>query len=310
MIYEYAIEPNLAVQWARDRSEYRIAYKKFGLGKPRIMSEFPNFKNWRKQFREFAANASDFELERITAIFSILTEKLVHRNSDGYDGTKSWLENAETENGRYEFQAILALENPRGHQNVIRSLPLDINPDPKWDVARTSTPERTAAELGKAVSAMLINCKAVIFVDPYFRANKYECREPLKVFLNECVALFNSPQELRVEIHASADYDNAPSTQQYHQECSQTNLVACIPHGMHVNFKRWPKKNNGEKLHNRYILTDLGGVEFGIGLNQGEQGETDDVTLMERPQYEFRWSQYASITPAFDLAETPITITR
>jgi len=308
MIYEYAIEPKLAVEWAKDRSEFRIAYKKFGLGKQRIMSEFPSLKNWRKHFGRATTGASDSELERITAIFSILTEKMVQRNSSGYDGTKIWLENAEIENDRHEFQAILALDNPRVHNNVLKSLPLDIIPNAKWDVGRTSTPERNATEMAKAVSAMLRNCKTAIFVDPYFRANRFECREPIKAFLKECVSSFNSPQQLRVEIHASANYDNAPSTQQYHQECGHAIMTTCIPNGMRVTFKRWTKRIGGEKLHNRYILTDLGGVEFGIGLDQGESGETDDVTLMERAQYELRWNQYVSENPAFDLAEQPLTI--
>lgn len=51
-------------------------------------------------------------------------------------------------------------------------------------------------------------------------------------------------------------------------------------------------------LHNRYILTDLGGVAFGIGLDDGKKGETDDITLMNRDLYELRWSQYGGDPPS------------
>ncbi len=51
MIYEYGIEPALAVAWAKNQSEFEYYYEKFGLGRSKIMSEFPKFKNWRKQFK-------------------------------------------------------------------------------------------------------------------------------------------------------------------------------------------------------------------------------------------------------------------
>lgn len=74
MIYEFAIEPALAVAWAKHRNEFEYYYEKFGLGQPKIMSEFPKFKNWRRQFKRAAAGAQDFELQRITALFNLLIE--------------------------------------------------------------------------------------------------------------------------------------------------------------------------------------------------------------------------------------------
>ena len=42
-----------------------------------------------------------------------------------------------------------------------------------------------------------------------------------------------------------------------------------------MKVRRLKQKQDGEKLHNRYILTDLGGVTFGTGLDEGKKGETD-----------------------------------
>ena len=59
---------------------------------------------------------------------------------------------------------------------------------------------------------------------------------------------------------------------------------------MRVLVRRLSEKPRGEKLHNRYILTDLGGVFFGIGLDDGDEGATDDVTLLDRDPYVVRLS--------------------
>ena len=82
-----------------------------------------------------------------------------------------------------------------------------------------------------------------------------------------------------------------------------------FPGGTHVLVRRLSEKPRGEKLHNRYILTDLGGVSFGIGLDDGDEGATDDVTLLDRDPYVVRWSQYGGIPPAgFEQGERPVEI--
>ena len=80
-------------------------------------------------------------------------------------------------------------------------------------------------------------------------------------------------------------------------------LRRCVPEGMRVVIRRLTQKPDGERLHNRYILTDLGGVAFGVGLDDGGAGETDDLTLLERAVYELRWGQYGGNPPTEFLQE-------
>jgi hypothetical protein len=103
-----------------------------------------------------------------------------------------------------------------------------------------------------------------------------------------------------VEVHVSADYEKALSQDEYVKEC-QSKLPQLIPTGLNVEFKRWKQRQGYEKLHNRYILTNLGGVSFGVGLNTGEEGESDDLTLLARDQYMKRWEQYARENGEFEL---------
>jgi hypothetical protein len=85
-------------------------------------------------------------------------------------------------------------------------------------------------------------------------------------------------------------------------------MAARLPAGFTIEFVRWTQKSGGEKLHNRYVLTDLGGVALGMGLDTGDTGETDDLLLLPRAQYEHRWSQYVANDGAFDCADTPATV--
>jgi hypothetical protein len=76
---------------------------------------------------------------------------------------------------------------------------------------------------------------------------------------------------------------------------------------------QWRENQKGEKLHNRFILTDIGGVSFGVGLDDsdGADGQTDDIQLLNEETYNLRFAQYAGSAPAFDLvAEMTIEGTR
>jgi hypothetical protein len=64
----------------------------------------------------------------------------------------------------------------------------------------------------------------------------------------------------------------------------------------------------GDRLHNRYVLTDLGGVTLGIGLDAGNEGETDDLVLLSRAQYTHRWSQYVGNDGTLERVDAPKTV--
>lgn len=306
MIYEYAIEPAVVVEWAKKRKSCRIIIDNFGLGKPRLMADFPKLKNWRKQFRHAAGSINDMAKCRLEELFMHLTEKRVQRNSYDYDGNNSWLENTEKENKRRPFRAILVVENPTRNDHVLQNNLLGDWPDEKWSASRGITVPRKAEEMAAAISSMLQNSEEVKFIDPYFRPSP-KWLEPLTAFLKNCVESIPSPGGKKIEIHTTCDPEKRPSFACFKEECRK--MPKDLPKGITITFKVWKQREGGEKLHNRYVLTDIGGVSFGTGLDQGKEGETDDITLLNRDQYVRRWQQYASDTPAFDLAAKPFQVT-
>ena len=108
-------------------------------------------------------------------------------------------------------------------------------------------------------------------------------------------------------MHTSLKYENAPTAGFFLSECEK-RLPRCVPNGVRLSIRVQSQKTGGEQLHNRYILTDVGGLTFGTGLDDGPEGETDDVSLMDRPQYELRWSQHATEPMAFEVTEVQVEI--
>ncbi|HHC24451.1 MAG TPA: hypothetical protein ENK58_03410 [Desulfobacterales bacterium] len=298
MVYEYAVEPEVVAAWGKTRDNFRYFIDKFGLGHPRMMSEYPGHSRWRKKFKEaLSLIDDDSERKRIEELFRRLEEIKIKRYFK-YDGKLSWLQNAEREHTiRCPFHAILAEDNPRKRVGVFKSS--ELTPDlPEWNPEKMVTVERKAEIMAEAVSPMLSNCSEAIFIDPHFGPKNRRHRLPIKAFLRELVNHRCGPSPIKIEVHTS---DKA-TPDHFRREC-RNQMEPLIPRGMTVCFKQWKEKQGDrhEKLHNRYILTNIGSVMFLVGLDQGKGSDT--VTLLERKIHELIWKQYVS-NPAFDLVDS------
>ncbi|MHC1698747.1 MAG: hypothetical protein AB9919_11945 [Geobacteraceae bacterium] len=302
MIFGYALEPELVATWG-NKADYRYFYDKFGLGQQRLMVEFPKLKNWRRQVLKSAIGVGDEELQKITAMIGILTDRVIACCPTAeYDGTQSWLENAEIEHSNCPFQAILAHSNPRRLPCIITPDSVGTPGDSRWDVADHLPPDRTIISMQQHLQALLSNCTEIVFIDPHFGPENPRHRRPLQAYLRGLFINRRAPlSRVVVKTGTKAAFPFFEST------CTQ-EMPRIIPNGLEVVFYRLKQRDNSEKLHNRYILTDIGGVNFGVGLDEGSENETEDVGLLTRKQYELRWEQYAGSRLVFDVVDRPIVV--
>ena len=94
-------------------------------------------------------------------------------------------------------------------------------------------------------------------------------------------------------------------------EALQKKLPQIIPQGETLRVFIWRELERGEKLHNRFVLSEVAGAMFGIGLDEcedEESAETEDVSRLTKDHLDFRWGQYSGGTPAFKLVRNPIEI--
>jgi hypothetical protein len=303
VIHEYALEPELVASLT-ERSEARYYYENLGLGQPRLVSRYP--KRWKalalEAVEQKAANLTEKQRATLVELIQRLSEPMVRRGGSSWDSSRPWLENAEQEHDRKPFRGILARANPRNREEVLIGQHLD-EQSPIWAAARGATVPRQARSISELVLPLLRCCGVAIFIDPYFGPENLRHRRSLEAFLESMIDGRTDLSSLTVEVHTGT---KSPA-EFFKREC-ENQLSRCIPAGMRVTFRRWTKRLGGEDLHNRYILTDLGGLIFSHGLDEGKPGETDDVNVMDRHQYAFRWEQYTGPSPAFDLSEEPVVV--
>jgi hypothetical protein len=300
VIHAYALEPRLVASWGK-REEFRFIHDKFGLGTPRAMLELPSFSKWK---RAVYAAASEFQLsqedmKRIEELFRLLGEHKCRRNHAVYDGLLSWLENAEREYDRKPFAAILASMNPRAHRAVLVTDQLGPG-EPRWACVTGASPARTAEAIATALSAMLENCRVLHLVDPHFGPENDRHRKVLEALMSVLADHEIVPDVVRVHCLAKSE--------RTFFEGAATTMAARLPASITLEFARWRERPGGDRIHNRYVLTELGGISLGIGLDAGDSGETDDLLLLPHAQYTRRWAQYVTDNGAFERVDVPASV--
>jgi hypothetical protein len=290
MLYEYAVKPSLLNNW----KDFRYFTEKFGVSRGRLISRYP--KHWKRLVYESLTNCGDVERKRIEEGLQLLDDRLVRRQRE-WNSQYNWLANAEAEHLRSPFHAILARTNRKHREFVLEGDNVN-ETHPLWKVSTSCVIPRKAQEMALCVAVLLQSSNKVLFIDPYFRPYDIRHRRPLEAFLAAVIEKRQSVSPTRIEIHTG----NNTSADYFRGECERC-LPSIVPQGIQVRIIRWRQRAGGEILHNRYILTDIGGVSFGVGLDDGTDGETDEVTLLEDKTYRFRWAQFAGPEPAFDFVD-------
>ena len=288
-----------------------IEYENFGLGTPRIISRYPH-KHWRRLvWAAWVAGNDDGkenDQKRMETLISQLSEVMVKRQDGVWSSDDPWLNNAVKEHGRAPFHAVLARSNAIDHERVLVADELDEN-TPLWAAKRGMTIARTAEAIADAVGDMLRAAADIVFVDPYFAPHRRRFVKVLDACFGKCFDGRIVPAP-RIRIFTDSDSDKNGEFGFFKKQCN-VHLPGTLPAGHQLTIRRLKARAGGERLHNRYILTELGGVSFGVGLDEKEGGDgaMDDVSLLGRDQYHERWRQYAGDQPEFDQPEETIVVT-
>ncbi len=271
MLAEYALEPELLGNWR----DYRFFVSQFGPSKGRLISRYP--RKWKRLVIEAAQQAADVEYLKIEESLKNIDSMMLSR-SHQWDPHQEWLSNALAEHTKRPFRGILARSKPADSTVVLSGDdidPADPSPPHIWSVRLSVQIPRTAQEMANCVAPLLRHCKRVLFVDPHYDPSNRRHNLPLRAFLSMIAS--RDPQiapPAVMEYHTSdKNKDIATFTGNLHRR-----IKPALPASSRLTVVRW----RGEELHNRYVLTDRGGVMFGAGLDQDDTlpPTEDTVTLL------------------------------
>ncbi len=308
MFFEVAVHPEVAARWGR-RDLFRNPARELGMDARRILAKYPRG-TWVREVRSAFAGLSAADRgdpKRFEAMLSAVAMGVVSDTrpkrlpSEDTPWTEAVLQLHQL-GVAHRFRAIVVPRLAGGADEVITTAEAaESGEAPCWNIEPVEVVARSAAELVDALAPLLRCSRHIRLVDPYFDIAKRTFREPFETML---AVLEERGVWRSLELHAACENAGGGRTAAFAQQSLEQGLSRRLPVGREMTVFLWQEQDRGEKLHNRYVLTEVGGVAFGTGLDQGQGGQTDDLHPLSSRQHERRWRQYRRDGADFHLASS------
>ncbi|MFA6179956.1 MAG: hypothetical protein WC696_10130 [Candidatus Methylopumilus sp.] len=196
-------------------------------------------------------------------------------------GNGEWIEVAIAEHQRQPFDYLIT-NTP---QDVAEAVPVAILDGEHrcLQITREISIPREPEAMANACAFLLKTAKMIKLIDPHLDFSKCRFRAPFKAFMKYVRA------GTQIEIYRGID-DGGP-TREFLRQNAERFLPNALPAGVTTRIRLLP----ADTIHNRFLLTDLGGIKFGVGLDAAGHNTApeDELSLMVPDVWQARWSQYA-----------------
>jgi hypothetical protein len=299
MFQEYAVDPKLF----STLEKFKYWAKDFGAENGRVISEYPS-KEWIKMAYEAIAETDTVKRQSLSARISKMREKklLAKFNRSDYDPPLGWLNNACKQHHRSSFQALIATDAPEGIPSILLADDIDQDTEP-YKCQRDCLCSRNGPALASKLRSFLHSAYDLKIIEPYFQPEEPRFAEPLRYILETA----KEGVRLRtVEIHVSAEHSSVRNPTYFAQNCV-LHLPQLLPTECSMRVFKWGNTFNGRKPHDRFLLSQLGGVQLGIGI-AAQQDDEVFLSLLTEETRRRLWATYSDAGSAFPLEDTPLKI--
>jgi len=272
MIREYAFDPDVAVT---DTNTLQRFFSEFGAEYGRVIGEVPN--KWKEdlvrkiQGMGMSAGARRNCLDQLAK----LARTGVVRRDTKRIGDDDWLDRALSLHAITAFNAILTDAEDLANSQFNYFDMLESSPD-DWVIEQTKGVPRNAVSLADSIANSLGLSKTIFFVDRYFDPLKEESRAPFIEYIRRCTNGRIATNKIYVHTSEINHEDLARRKNRADIERGMTECIQpLLPSGFTVELWVWPIN----KIHDRFILTNMVGYAFGHGLSEDQYRDAIEVNV-------------------------------
>lgn len=309
MIYEYAVDPGLLPIWAQ-KKQYDFWKKQFELGERRVVTAVSTKRKWKELARPLLRSGAlngGVDTARLGELFKMLSGDgdgfpVVERSDSSYDGTLGWLENALVEHGRAPLTGVLTHREDRAEPHIIDAKDYAVDHE-HWNLPEVEPVARSADAFAEALGPMLRAASKVVFIDPYLDFDDDRYSRSTRALLAQFLAGPVTPTEvLFITGPRCVEVPKVPTWLRRARKGLRPVAPELPSHSVAGRIQVIRQRPGGQKLHDRFVLTDIGGVQFTIGLDAGGHGGSDSCLLLPKAHWQHAWRDYVECK-GFELVE-------
>ena len=253
------------------------------------MSRFP--KKWDKHVWRAVCEGptKDLERKRCEEWLKMLkwSNRVLIEHPLPWPSRNTWIENALDRHRERPFYAILVEEGAEANPKMVAWEEV-YSEHPLLRVETGITIERDPEVMAECVASLLRVAREVVFVDRHFVPTNEKWTAPLGAFLGRVAQRLDLKSVRRLELHTAVHRDD-PSA--YRANCER-ELKRVVPPGLTLSVVLY----GWSELHDRFVLTERGGFNFGHGLDASPTGQVH-VNILSESQWREEWEKHQGRSP-------------
>lgn len=283
--------------------------EQFGFDQGRILGIVP--KTWRKFVNHAIQNADPKHRKAIDIQLVRLAKARALQPLPANDIDTSWISAAINVPSEY-LQGIIV--DRRGEVEDFRIIEMkdSFGESEVWKVATNALTSRDVKSMASQVSVLMRYAYEIKFIDPYFTGEKRHLDFVVQSLLHRS----NSPLKAKVNIEFHCLWkrrqpgDDYATLRSLSRSCfdslvqsTKDALSDLLRPSDSVNWCQWTEKEDDDhqRFHERYVLTDLGGIEFGGGLDTAGPGQQTSVNLLSKATVDTLNKRFKKDSSEFEL---------
>lgn len=291
MIFEFAVSPELFTDW----QDVRFLLSSFSPEEGRLVSEIPR-KKWKSLVLQAIKRSNNGEVmkKRLKEAANRLIKKALYTRQTAPEiDTTEWLAAALAAHDQRPFRAIL-VDTYNGNRDDVLANDINLTDHPLWKVSKDESVDRNTATMVGVIQSVLDCAGEVVLVDRNFRPKFQRFQNVLIHIMESLSTRSHGPRIGKIVYHVG---DNI-SANQLETEC-QTRIRPRMPSNMTLEIVVHPN----DELHDRFVLTDIGGVSFGQGLDEslGSGPEKVLISRLSENTYKEWWRKCKSSNVTFSI---------
>ena len=277
MIAECAVDPEVLAEW----KYFESLSADFGVGQGRLLCEFPS--KWRRLFldKTCVLEARGINSTRQAAMLldqyqhGGFRRALVGSTRD-YPKGLNWREAARSTKPSFD---LIVHAGELEATNEVRAGEI-LRRNPPFAQPRQTEVRRVSTDLIACGWECYRRAKEIYVVDPFFKPQEAYFGKVLGHLLSRIERESSRPK--RIEVHTKMPGTYIAKTQREHW---RRWSLEHLPSDWTIKVVHWEKLETGSRLHARYILTDIGGLDYNWGTDEDPQ-EITQVSLLDDPFWE------------------------
>lgn len=302
MLYEYAVDPEIT---RREVAELKHLFSLFGLDRGRYISLFPK-KQWFSEAYKAAASQEPVAKKRIEELLVRAKASKAFASGRVPDPALNWMGNTRASHVERPFQAIVSDETDPTVPAIIDFNLVD-EAHALFECDQTCRVERTEKALVSALLPMALIGKRLALIDPFLDLRNpggQDFRSLIARLLTELAAIGKA--NVVLELHWRS-HDRRPP-EAFVLANAGAWSEGLIPPGFKLMLHEWGERAGGEDFHDRFFLTDAGGISAGAGFEVVGSHEKVQLSLLAPANAQSHWNDLHPTNGAFDLVFRPVVV--